>query len=62
MEKLTEICEAVGAFAGSTLGWCVTAFLIGVIAVCGVWMWKHPEDFFTIEDEEPELWFEEIDR
>ena len=33
-------------------GWYIVAFLLGVLITAGIWMVKHPEDFWTVEDED----------
>lgn len=35
-------------------GWYIVAFLLGVLVAAGIWMVKHPEDFFIIEEEDKE--------
>ena len=35
-------------------GWYIIAFLLGALITMIVWMVKHPEDFYTIKEEEKE--------
>lgn len=32
-------------------GWYIVAFLLGALITAGIWMVKHPEDFYYIEEE-----------
>ena len=36
----------------NSYGWPIVAFLLGALITMIVWMVKHPEDFYTIEEEE----------
>ena len=38
----------------NSYGWPIVAFLLGALITMIVWMVKHPEDFYTIKEEEKE--------
>ena len=50
-EMSAEIVTKWQGFLDS-YGWPIVAFLLGALITMIVWMVKHPEDFYTIKEEE----------
>lgn len=50
---MIQICNAITHFCAEYAP-ILLPFLCGVLALGGLWLIKHPEDFYTVEEIDPD--------